>query len=199
MVSVGYAWFETMSRLGMMPSVFADDWSWHGDQPKQHLEALLATQRFLVALKFHSDPRKCWCWGTDKAARKAWDSINEQVMGLPTHYKISLAERELGVFMRYKSLSFSQREAIRHELTLLCGKQQYKWEVNPVTNSRFSWREKGSGNSSPPWNLLALKRKKQPAAEEPEKAPVIDLIKKQKKSESKARVCLNLLRSTSKS
>ena len=105
MVLAGYGWHVLITSTGAITAVFADDWSWMAELPGVHIEAMKATQRYLKALRLVSDPAKCWCWGTTKKARLAWKSINDAVVGSPQHFSISLAERELGVFMYFSKIT----------------------------------------------------------------------------------------------
>ena len=43
--------------------------------------------------------------GHNQKARLAWKSINDAVVGSPQHFSISLAERELGVFMHFSKIT----------------------------------------------------------------------------------------------
>lgn len=101
MVAIGFNWHSLMTSLGLRATAFADDWSWTSGNFPLHVEALKLTHEFLKALRLTSDPRKCWCWSTTASGRAAWSKVNLQVMGNPRHYKIALAERELGVFLHY--------------------------------------------------------------------------------------------------
>eukprot|EP00438_Fugacium_kawagutii_P023375 Skav205446 [mRNA] locus=scaffold2907:4322:8729:- [translate_table: standard] len=60
-----------------------------------------ATIQFLQALKLSLDPHKSWCWGTTPQARKAWHSINLEVVGSPKYFAITTTERVLGVCMHF--------------------------------------------------------------------------------------------------
>ena len=72
MAQVAHLWHSLLQPCGAEPSSFADNWSWVAASSQQHLEALRTTHRLLSVLKLSSDPSKCWAWGTDVAARKAW-------------------------------------------------------------------------------------------------------------------------------
>ncbi len=97
MIMVGFLWVKLLERLGVATSVFADDWQWFGSSVETHIAVLQETQRLLSALKLHSDPRKCWVWGTTSQARKDWSRIALAVTGNPRSYRLCFAERELGV------------------------------------------------------------------------------------------------------
>eukprot|EP00435_Cladocopium_sp_Y103_P036830 s365_g9.t1 len=105
MILVGYGWHALISKTGAITAVFADDWSWMAEGARIHIAAMQMTHRYLDALKLVSDPAKCWCWGTSKTARKAWHEICTAVVGAPKHFNITLAERELGVFMHYSKIT----------------------------------------------------------------------------------------------
>lgn len=99
MVSIGFMWYRLMASVGVRCTVFADDWTWQVVHTKLRIEALRLTHSFLRALRLTSDPCKCWSWSTTVQGRRAWPDINIAVMGSPRHYKLALAERELGMFL----------------------------------------------------------------------------------------------------
>lgn len=78
-------------------------WGHHreGNSPEQHVQALLITQRLLKALKLHSDPAKCWAWGSSSKSRKGWEEISAFVFGSPMCIRTSISEKDLGVQMHY--------------------------------------------------------------------------------------------------
>eukprot|EP00438_Fugacium_kawagutii_P004183 Skav215915 [mRNA] locus=scaffold226:82179:86864:- [translate_table: standard] len=102
MVLVGYTWHELVTAVASVwTSLFADDWQWHASDASQHIKAMQATIQFLQALKLSLDPHKSWCWGTTTKARKAWHSINLEVVGSPKYFAITTTERVLGVCMHF--------------------------------------------------------------------------------------------------
>jgi ribonuclease HI len=121
MILVGYGWHFLVSETGAVTAVFADDWSWMATEVSVHIAAMKVTQQYLLSLKLVSDPAKCWCWGTTKKARLAWAKINEAVVGSPRHFAVSIAERELGVFMHFSKVTHlgCQRDRIDAALAKL--------------------------------------------------------------------------------
>eukprot|EP00435_Cladocopium_sp_Y103_P030284 s469_g7.t1 len=105
MILVGYGWHFLISQTGAVTAVFADDWSWTATESAIHIAAMKLTKEFLSSLKLVSDPAKCWYWGATKKARQAWHEINKAAVGAPRHFTISLAEKELGLFMHFSKVT----------------------------------------------------------------------------------------------
>eukprot|EP00438_Fugacium_kawagutii_P031154 Skav200599 [mRNA] locus=scaffold1278:134083:138135:- [translate_table: standard] len=99
MIQIGHGWSCLLMAYGVDVSVFADAWSWFAISPEQHVLCMRATEAWLRSLKLHSDPAKCWTWGTSAKARKQWSMINEIVVGKPDAYAVVIAERNLGAFL----------------------------------------------------------------------------------------------------
>ena len=112
MVIIGNCWYRFTLCLGICVSIYADDWSWEGCDPQQHILAIKMTEQFLKSLKLVADPSKIWVWGATSKSRKQWEMISIQVVGHPKAYRISMAEKELGVLLHY-----SQQNSIGHQHT----------------------------------------------------------------------------------
>lgn len=97
MVQIGHLWYRLVSLSGVSASAFADNWSWEGRTPEEHVQASLMTQRLLQALRLHSDPAKCWAWGSGPKAKKGWDEISALVFGSPGRIRTAFSEKDLGV------------------------------------------------------------------------------------------------------
>ena len=110
MVIIGHCWYRFTLCLGICVSIYADDWSWDGTDPQQHILAIKMTEHFLKSLKLVADPSKIWVWGATSKSRKQWEMISIQVVGRPKAYRISMAEKELGVLLHY-----SRQNTIGHQ------------------------------------------------------------------------------------
>ena len=114
-VMFGLLWASPLLSVGIRCSLFYDDWSWTSDRADHHILALRHTQDFLAALQLHSDPSKCWCWGSTPKARKAWEQVNLAVTGAPDTYRVSSSEKALGVLMHYTKQTTLGCQATRLE------------------------------------------------------------------------------------
>ena len=101
MAVIGFCWSHLLRCINVIVSVYADDWSWMGSHPKQHILAIRLTQEFLQALKLHADPSKIWVWGSSPEARKQWSRISLEITGNPRSYRVATAEKELGIYLHY--------------------------------------------------------------------------------------------------
>eukprot|EP00438_Fugacium_kawagutii_P007357 Skav218570 [mRNA] locus=scaffold2610:188616:191990:- [translate_table: standard] len=119
MIQLGYGWHCLVTRFGVTPSIFADDWAWEAFSTEQHILAMTTTEKWLKCLKLHSDPAKCWAWGSTKAARKAWSAISEHVTGRPAMYPVEIAAKHLGAFMHVsKTTQLGSQNQRLHDATV---------------------------------------------------------------------------------
>lgn len=101
MAVIGFCWSHLLKCINVIVSVYADDWSWMGTHPRQHILAIRLTQDFLQSLKLHADPSKIWVWGSSPEARKQWSKISLEITGNPRSYRVATAEKELGIYLHY--------------------------------------------------------------------------------------------------
>ena len=101
MAVLGWLCTRLLAANADYASAFADNWQWRASDAEDHIQCLLITERLLKSLKLHSDPAKCWAWGTTQQARSAWKSISRTVFGRPDLIRVTSAERDLGIQMHY--------------------------------------------------------------------------------------------------
>lgn len=105
MAQVAHLWVKIMTRVGVIPSSYADNWSWFANDPKLHILALKETHAYLKMMCLSSDPSKCWAWGANKETRKMWKEISAVVVGDPEAIRVTLSEKDLGIQMRYAAMT----------------------------------------------------------------------------------------------
>ena len=117
-VAISRIWAHHLSVNRVIPSCYADNWSWRSKTLESNLLALEATKDFTTVCRLRIDWTKTWAWITYHNNKAAWKSAMRQALPRAATLHVVTSARELGYTMHYSKTQSRATQKQRHREAL---------------------------------------------------------------------------------